>query len=222
MKSKELILKHTSQQVLDDIKELEKELLTTIRVDKITYHLLDVCNNTDLFVKVNSSPVLGRQLKKDLMTVLDIIKNTPPSELIGKDSITVMGYEIPSDTWSIIPQNAKQNDMLVDYTQKGLLVQLTKETITTMIEDQVELMIKNIQKAKKEANLKAYEIVDIYLHLKDNQQFNDIINEDLDNIKERLRSNLFINDIQKNDKIDEFTKIIQKAENQYYCYEIWI
>ena len=222
MKSKELILKHTSQQVLDDIKELEKELITTIRVDKITYQLLDVCNNTDLFVKVNSSPVLGRQLKKDLMTVLEIIKNTPPAELIGKESITVMGYEIPSDTWSIIPQNATHSDILVDYTQKGLLVQLTKETITTMIEDQVELMIKNIQKAKKEANLKAYEIVDIYLNLKDNQQFNDIINEDLDNIKERLRSNLFVNDIRQNDKVDEFTKIIKKDENQYYYYEIWI
>ena len=222
MKSKELILKHTSQQVLDDIKELEKELLTTIRVDKITYQLLEVCNSTDLVVKVNSSPVLGRQLKKDLMTVLNIIKNMSAVELIGKESINVMGYEIPSDTWSIIPQNTTENDMLVDYTQKGLLVQLSKEILTTPIEDQVELMIKNIQKAKKEANLKAYEIVDIYLHLKDNMQFNDIINEDLDNIKERLRSNLFVNDNKQNEKVDEFTRVIQKTDNQYYFYEIWI
>jgi enamine deaminase RidA (YjgF/YER057c/UK114 family) len=183
---------------------------------------LEVCNSTDLVVKVNSSPVLGRQLKKDLMTVLNVIKNMSAVELIGKESINVMGYEIPSDTWSIIPQNTTENDMLVDYTQKGLLVQLSKEILTTPIEDQVELMIKNIQKAKKEANLKAYEIVDIYLHLKDNMQFNDIINEDLDNIKERLRSNLFVNDNKQNEKVDEFTRVIQKTDNQYYFYEIWI
>ena len=230
MKSKELILKHTSQQFLDDVKELEKELLTTVRSYKITYQLLSLENGgdaqsqtNDLIVKINSSPVLGRQLKKDLMPVLDIIKNMSPFDLLGKESIKVMGYDIPAETWSILPYENKDQNLLVDYTSKGLLIQLTKEVITTPIEDVLELMVKGIQKAKKDADLKPYQIADVYITI-DNleSEFYNLFVEEFDNIKDRLRSNLYLNDHNKHKKLDEFTKVIQKLSCEYYSYEIWI
>jgi isoleucyl-tRNA synthetase len=222
MKSKELVLKHASQQFLDDVKELENELLTAVRIDKVNYQLLDNNTQTDLIVKVNSSPNLGRQLKKDLMSVLDIIRQTQPSELIGKESINIMGYDISSDAWSIVPKQEVNNDILIDYTSKGLLVQLTKEVITTPLEDQLELMIKKMQKAKKDANLKPYQIADVYLDIVSDSEFYQLIKEEFDNIKERLRSNLYLNDNNKHTKLDEFTKIIQSIKTDLYSYEIWI
>ena len=222
MKSKELVLKHSSQQFLDDIKELETELLTAIRVDKVVYQLLDNNTQSDLIIKVNSSPTLGRHLKKDLMAVLDILSKTSPNQLIGKDSINIMGYDISSDAWSIIPNQETNNDILIDYTSKGLLGQLTKETITTPLEDQMELMIKKMQKAKKETNLKPYQIADIYLEINIESEFYTLVMEEFDNIQERLRSNLYINDNDKHNKYDEFTKVIQTVKSDLYSYEIWI
>ena len=230
MKSKELILKHPSQEFLDDIKELETELLTAIRVDKITYQILGV---DDLTVKINPNHTIGKTCKRDLMTVLDIIKKTPVSELLdktenknkNKESIIIMGYTIPGDTWIIIPREQDKEEkesILVDYTNQGLLVQLTKEVITTPLEDQMELMIKNMQKAKKEANLKPYQIADIYLEINTDTEFYRLINEEFDNIKERLRSNLYLNQTNKHMKLDEFTKVIQNVKTELYSYEIWI
>jgi isoleucyl-tRNA synthetase len=230
MKSKELILKHPSQEFLDDIKELETELLTAIRVDKITYQILGV---DDLTVKINPNHTIGKTCKRDLMTVLDIIKKTPVSELLdktenknkNKESIIIMGYTIPGDTWIIIPREQDKEEkesILVDYTNQGLLVQLTKEVITTPLEDQMELMIKNMQKAKKEANLKPYQIADIYLEINTETEFYRLINEEFDNIKERLRSNLYLNQTNKHMKLDEFTKVIQNVKTELYSYEIWI
>jgi hypothetical protein len=236
MKSKELILKHPSQQFLDDVKELEKELLTAVRIDKITYQLLEIKHdqkdmkedmnkdmNKDIIIKINSSPELGRQLKKDLMPVLEKIKAMSPFDLLGQTSINIMGYEIPSSTWSIIPSNIDNSNLLVDYTSKGLLIQLTKEVITTPLEDKLELMVKSIQKAKKDAQLKPYQIADVYVDIKDlESEFYNLFVEEFDNIKERLRSNLFLNDIEKHKKIDEFTKVIQQVTEDLYSYEILI
>jgi isoleucyl-tRNA synthetase len=227
MKSKELVLKHTSQQFLDDVKELEKELLTTVRIDKVTYQLLALDKedgqNNDLIVKINSSPVLGRQLKKDLMPVLDTIRKMSPFELLGKDKIQIMGYDIPSETWSILPQENKDQNLLVDYTSKGLLIQLTKEVITTPIEDSLELMIKGIQKAKKDAELKPYQIVDVYVTINNlESEFYNLFVEEFDNIKDRLRSNVYLNDNDKHKKLDEFIKVIQSTTCDQYSYEIWI
>ncbi len=222
MKSKELVLKHSSQEFLDDVKELEKELLTAVRIDKVVYQLLDGNTESELIVKVNSSPVLGRQLKKDFMPVLDILSKTSPAELIGKESVNIMGYDIPSDTWSIVPKQYNNSDILFDYTSKGLLVLLTKEVITTPLEDQMELMIKGMQKAKKDANLKPYQIADVYLDINEGIEYYRLVMEEFDNIKERLRSNLYINEHNKHNKYDEFTKVIQNVKSNLYSYEIWI
>jgi isoleucyl-tRNA synthetase len=226
MKSKELILKHSSQEFLDDIKELESELLTAIRINKITYQLLDLNNQSDLMVKISTNHTIGKTCKRDLMAVLDVIKNKSPFELIGKESINVMGYDIPGDTWVIIPQTEKNtNDYLIDYTSQGLLIQLTKDIITTHLEDQMELMIKNIQKAKKNANLKPFEIVDIYIYIDEKETENDfyeLIKEEFDNITERIRSNLYLNDINVNKRIDEFTQELHRFNGDYYSFTIYI
>lgn len=161
------------------------------------------------------------------MAVLDVIKNKSPFELIGKESINVMGYDIPGDTWIIIPQTEKySNDYLIDYTNQGLLIQLTKDIITTPLEDQMELMIKNIQKAKKNANLKPFEIVDIYINIdekeKENNDFYELIKEEFENITERIRSNMYLNDINANKRIDEFTQELHRFNGDYYSFTIYI
>jgi hypothetical protein len=156
------------------------------------------------------------------MPVLDLLSKTSPAELIGKDSINIMGYDIPSDTWTIVPKQDNNSDILFDYTSKGLLVLLTKEVITTPLEDQMELMIKGMQKAKKDANLKPYQIADVYLDIVPGNDFYELIKEEFDNIKERLRSYLYLNDYNKHKKYDEFTKVIQNVKSDLYSYEIWI
>jgi hypothetical protein len=102
----------------------------------------------------------------------------------------------------------------------GLLVQLTKEIITTPLEDTMELMIKNIQKAKKDAKLKPYEIVTIYLMVNANQnELYDLIEEEYDNIKERLRSNLILTN---NTNLEANHKKISEFMNDYYSFVIYI
>jgi hypothetical protein len=93
-------------------------------------------------------------------------------------------------------------------------IQLSKEIITTPLEDQMELMIKNIQKAKKDANLKPYQIVDVFITIT-NTDLNQIITEEYDNIVERLRSNVHLNHkyISKDISKDIY---ISQYKNDYY------
>ncbi len=210
MKSKEVYLKHQNQQFLYNIKELESELLTAIKVDKIYYQLLDLNNQTDLSIKLNTQ-ILGQVLKRDLMPVLDILKNMQPNEFIGKESIVCKGYTINSDSWTLVPNLIQSSEYLIDYTKQGLLVQLSKEIITTPLEDQMELMIKNIQKAKKDANLKPYQIVDVFINIT-NFELNQIVTEEYDNIVERLRSNVHLNVFDVSSK----EKYISQYKNDYY------
>jgi isoleucyl-tRNA synthetase len=192
MKSKELIIKHSNQSFLDNVKELETELMTTIKVDMITYQLLNLETQNDLMVNFNTQ-VIGKMVKRDMMTVVATLRNMNPLEFVGKNSVVCMGHEIPSSVWSFVPKVDSSDGFLVDYTMSGLLIQLTKEIITTPLEDKMELMIKQIQKAKKDAKLKPYEIVSVYLIVNANQnELIALIEEEFDNIKERLRSNLYL------------------------------
>ena len=217
MKSKELIIKHSDQSFLDNVKELETELMTTIKVDMITYQLLDLETQNDLMVKFNTQ-IIGKLAKRDMMAVMDQLKKMSPFDFLGKTNIICMDYEIPSEVWSFVPKIDSSDIFLVDYTMTGLLVQLTKEIITTPLEDTMELMIKHIQKAKKDAKLKPYEIVDIYLTINSNyQELVALIEEECDNIKERLRSNLHLTD-----NINKYTKEISKFSNEYYSFTISI
>ncbi len=216
MKSKEVYIKHQNQNFLNNVKELESELLTAIKVDKINYQILDLNNQTDLSIKLNTQ-VLGQLLKRDLMPVLDILKTMQPNEFIGKESIICKGYTITSDAWTLIPNLSQASDYLIDYTSNGLLIQLSKEIITTPLEDQMEIMIKNIQKAKKDANLKPYQIVDVFIKTNIenqlNHDFTSLIKEEYDNIVERLRSNVHFN---TDNDFSKYTEYISQFKNDYY------
>jgi isoleucyl-tRNA synthetase len=219
MKSKELIIKHSDQSFLDNVKELETELMTTIKVDMITYQLLNLETQNDLMVNFNTQ-VIGKMVKRDMMAVVTTLRNMNPLEFVGKTSVICMGHEIPSSVWSFVPKMDSSDGFLVDYTISGLLIQLTKEIITTPLEDKMELMIKQIQKAKKDAKLKPYEIVTIYLTVNGNQnELLDLIKEECDNIKERLRSNLNLTD---NTNIETNNKKISEFMNDYYSFTIYI
>jgi isoleucyl-tRNA synthetase len=219
MKSKELIIKHSSQTFLDNVKELETELMTTIKVDKITYQLLNLETQNDLMVNFNTQAI-GKMTKRDMMTVVGLLKKMNPHEFVGKTSVMCMGYEIPSTLWSFVPKADSSEGFLVDYTSSGLLVQLTKEIITTPLEDQMELMIKHIQKAKKDAKLKPYEIVDIYLTINEqHDELKSLIVEEFDNIKERLRSNLYLNEMNSS---NSNSKKISEFSNEYYSFVVYL
>ena len=171
---------------------------------------------SDLIMKFNTQ-IVGRIAKRDMMVVLDKLKSMSPRDFLGKDSIECLGYNIPSETWNLIPHvKSEGNDYLTDYTQHGLLVQLSKEIITTPVEDALELMIKSIQKQKKEANLKVYEIVDIYIDIK-NKELAELVNEECDSIKERLRSNIILTSM-----LSEHLMAITLAvhQHEYYSYII--
>jgi len=84
-------------------------------------------------------------------------------------------------------------------------------------------MIKGIQKAKKDAELKPYQIVDVYVTINNlESEFYNLFVEEFDNIKDRLRSNVYLNDNDKHKKLDEFIKVIQSTTCDQYSYEIWI
>ena len=245
MKSKELILKHPKQEFLNNIKELEKELLTVVKIDKIIYELLNLEEQTDLIVKFNSQN-LGRLVKKDLQKVQDTLNKLPPSHFLDKDYIECYGYKITSDLWNIQPQIIKETkenlNYLTEYTKNGLLVNLSKEILTSQLEDQLDLLIKNIQKAKKEANIKAFQNVKINVYINENDknemnlEFKKLIIEELETIQERLRSpinlmdfnsfnsfnsfNEFLRDC-KEKKIDIKNKIISECQNEYYSFVIF-
>ena len=232
MKSKELILKHPKQEFLNNIKELEKELLTVVKIDKIIYELLNLEEQTDLIVKFNSQN-LGRLVKKDLQKVQDTLNKLPPSHFLDKDYIECCGYKITSDLWNIQPQIIKEKkenqekenlnlNYLTEYTRNGLLVNLSKEILTSYLEDQLDLLIKNIQKAKKEANIKAFQNVKINVYINENEmnlEFKKLVIEELEMIQERLRSP--INLIDFNKELNNEVKIIKDYQNDFYSFIIF-
>ena len=232
MKSKELILKHPKQEFLNNIKELEKELLTVVKIDKIVYELLNLEEQTDLIVKFNSQN-LGRLVKKDLQKVQEILNKLPPSHFLDKDYIECCGYKITSDLWNIQPQIIKEKkenqekenlnlNYLTEYTRNGLLVNLSKEILTSYLEDQLDLLIKNIQKAKKEANIKAFQNVKINVYINENEmnlEFKKLVIEELEMIQERLRSP--INLIDFNKELNNEVKIIKDYQNDFYSFIIF-
>jgi isoleucyl-tRNA synthetase len=192
-KSKVLLLKHMNQEFLDDIKELEKELRSVIKVDQILYQVMDP-SVADLKVSFSAN-LVGKIAKKEWQNVLKILESMDVNEFLGKDEVEVSGFIIDSKVWSILPVcDLGENDMLINYTNNGLLVLLAKETVTTEIENEMELILKNIQKAKKDSKLKTYQKVDVYIQL-EKQDVKDLILEEMESIKERLRSNLYFEGI---------------------------
>jgi len=192
-KSKTLVLKHLDSEFLNDIKELEKELRSVIKVDHIDYQVMDP-SVADLKITFNSS-LVGKIAKKEGHQVLSMLEKMNVMDFLGKDQVEVMGFTINSSVWSILPVcNLDDKDMLVNYTKNGLLVLLTKEVITTPIENEMELILKKIQKAKKDAKLKTYQKVDVYIQL-ENQEIKTLIEDEMESIIERLRSNLYFQEL---------------------------
>jgi isoleucyl-tRNA synthetase len=216
MKSKEVIIKHTDQEYLDNVKELEKELLTVVKVDKIIYQVLNLENDmgTDLSINFNSQ-MLGKLVKKDINLVLEELKKQPIKSFLGKEEINILGYSISSDMWSIVPRIVNSGEYLTQYTENGLYLSLSKDVITTPMEEQMELMIKAIQKAKKEANLKPFQIVDICITII-NQEFKTLILEEQENIANKLRSRVHVNQT----NYIEHSKFICNLSNEYYTIDM--
>jgi len=197
-KSKSLVLKHLDQGFLDDVQVLEKELRSVIKVDQIEYQLMEA-SESDLKVEFNPG-LIGRIAKKDAKAVLTELKKLKVADFVGHQSVQVnVGvnandgqFEIPVEVWRIKPVgDSKDQDDLVNYTDNGLLVILSKEVLTTAVENEMELILKQIQKAKKDSKLKTYQKVDVYLHL-EKEDIKDLITEELEGIKSRLRSNLHL------------------------------
>ena len=83
------------------------------------------------------------------------------------------------------------------------------------MEEQMELMIKAIQKAKKEANLKPFQIVDICITIV-NPEFKTLILEEQENIANKLRSRVHVNQT----NYIEHSKFICNLSNEYYTIDI--
>lgn len=201
-KSKSLILRHLNQEFLDDIKALEKELRSVIKVDKIQYELMKTSEN-DLKIEFNKG-FIGQIAKKDAKNILIQLNKLNIKDFVGRESIQIEKFEISSDVWKIIPVvNSEDHNTLVNYTNNGLLVLLSKEVLTTTQENIMELILKKIQKAKKDLKLKTYQKVDIYLQLEnkpENEGLTELITQELEEIKNRLRSDLHLLQIEKDKK----------------------
>lgn len=192
-KSKLLTIQHLDQSVLDSLEELESELRTVIKVDKIIYRKLCVTKGGDFEIQF-SKGLIGKIAKRDSSKLMVELDKMTVQDFLGKTTIEILGYTLPSDTWTISPVGLTSPDsVIVQYTQSGFLITLDKEIVTTKIENDVELLIKKIQIAKKELKLKAYNRVKIYLCLSQ-EPLHIFVFECLNDIISRLRSDLCLVD----------------------------
>jgi isoleucyl-tRNA synthetase len=188
-KSKTLVLKHLNQEFLNDVKGLEKELRSVIKVDQIEYQVMNA-SVAELSVTFNYG-LVGKIAKKEVQNVLSALNSMNVMDFIGKEEVEVLGFTIDSNVWNILPVcDQGEKEILMNYTRNGLLVLLAKEVVTTETENEIELILKKIQKAKKDSKLKTYQKVDVYLQL-EKEDIKTLIEEEMESIKERLRSNLY-------------------------------
>lgn len=198
LRSSELLIQSGDIQFLDNVKQLEKELRTVVKVSQITYEYLDMDKMTKMDIKFNVREIskLARAKSKD---VLNYLNSLNVSELMNCEDIIYDDVCISSNLWEIIPCVDKLNNIdnkmvSIYYHTSKLLVSLSRETSMTPAEIQLEDLLKEIQKVKKNNGLRPENVVDIYLRIRNNDLLT-LFNNETDYINERLRSKIHLGEL---------------------------
>jgi isoleucyl-tRNA synthetase len=198
LRSNLLVIRSTNSQFLDNVRGLESELRTAIKVNEVNYARLDLSDPNSLTIKFNTGEIskLARAKSK---SVLAELSKVPISDILSNTELVVDGIIIPCSMLSVCPRTgtaaAKETEFTTDYlVVSQTMISLSRDTNMSACEIALEDLLKDIQRAKKSAGLRPENICDIYIqcHL---MGLTDLFLAEQEYVDERLRSRVILNQL---------------------------
>jgi hypothetical protein len=197
LRSNKLVIRAVNPGFLDNVRRLESELQTAIKVSEVSYARLDLSDPNSLNVKFNTGEIskLARAKTKNILAELSRV---PITEILDKTELLVDGISIPSSMWSVCPRIDtidKETEFATDYlVGDQVIVCLSRATNMSLLEIALEDLLKDIQRAKKTAGLRPENMCDIYIrcHL---AGLTDLFLAEQEYVDERLRSRIILNQL---------------------------
>ena len=197
LRSNQLVIRAADSGFLDNVRGLESELRTAIKVSEVSYARLDLSDPNSLTVKFNTGEI-SKLARAKSRTVLAELSRFPITEILGMTELVVDGLSIPSSMWSVCPRidtNSGDTEFAADYlVADQAMICLSKETNMSTAEIALEDLLKDIQRAKKAAGLRPENMCDIYIrcHL---AGLTDLFLAEQEYVDERLRSRVILNQL---------------------------
>ena len=205
LRSNQLVIRAVIPEFLDNVRGLDTELRTAIKVSEVCYARLDLDDLNSLTVKFNISEI-NKLARAKSRGVLAELSQVPITEILGRTELVVDGLSIPSSMWSVCPKtsasvcprketNTNDNEFVSDYlVANRVMISLSRTTYMTPCEIALEDLLKDIQRAKKTAGLRPENICDIYIRCY-LDGLTDLFLAEQEYVDERLRSRIIINQL---------------------------
>ncbi len=212
LRSDKLVIQSDDPQLVENVRGLEAELRTAIKVSDVEYGELSLDMNLEnkeskTFCCTYNMAIIGKLAKDKKDDVMKALHAISVFDKRGKTEITVCGITIPSSAWEIHIEPAiitgqtdgKGNftpaEMKTDYFRtadgKTVLVSLSRATNMSAAELALEDLLKDIQRAKKSAGMRPENIADIFIRVR-TPELAGLFESEQEYIDERLRSRLVL------------------------------
>jgi isoleucyl-tRNA synthetase len=199
LRSDKLVIQSDDLRLVENVRCLEQELRTAIKVSDVEYGDLDPASSNKFEIKFNIAELgkIARNKKQDVLAALTAM---PAEDFIGLTELVVCDIRIPGCVWELRPSilsNEANNagELVTNYFRtadgKTVLVSLSRATSMSDSELALEDLLKDIQKAKKSAGMKPENIADIFIRVR-TTELAELFQSEQEYIDERLRSRVHL------------------------------
>ena len=202
LRSDKLVIQSDDPGLVENIRILEAELRTAIKVSDVVYGELDSATANKFEIKFNTAE-LGKIARAKKTEVLAKLMSLPSEYFIGLTELIVCDIIIPACVWELRPSilsNEANNitntsEMVTNYfrTAGGKTVQVSLSRTTNMSAAELDLedLLKDIQRAKKSAGMKPENIADIFIRVR-TLELAELFQSEQEYVDERLRSRVHL------------------------------
>jgi isoleucyl-tRNA synthetase len=205
LRSNQLVIRAVDSGFLDNVRCLEAEIRTAIKVSNVSYARLDLSDPNSLAVKFNTIEI-NKLSRAKSQTVLAKLSKLTAQDVLGRNELVVNEIIIPCSAWEVYPNVTNgnsleaqtcvpKNEMVSIYrADDRIMVSLSRETSMSAAEIALADLLKDIQRAKKTAGLRPENICDIYIrcHL---TGLTDLFQTEQEYVDERLRCRIHLNQL---------------------------
>ena len=207
LRSNQLVIRAADCVFLDNVRGLEAELRTAIKVSTVSYARLDLDDPNSLLVKFNTGEI-SKLARAKSRTVLAELGKLTARDVLGHSELVINDVIIPSTAWDVYPRTTTTatdtntagaagavDDLVSIYrADDRAMISLSRETNMSAAELALEDLLKDIQRAKKAAGLRPENVCDIYIRCR-LPGLTDLFLSESEYVDERLRSRVILNQL---------------------------
>ena len=242
LRSDKLVIQSDDLRLVENVRGLESELRTAIKVSDVEYGELALDLNLEnkeskTFCCTYNMAIIGKLAKDKKDDVMKALSSISVFDKSKTPEITVCGIPIPSSAWEIhiepaiitgqrdVKGNYVTAEMKADYFRtadgKTVLVSLSKATSMSAAELDLEDLLKDIQRAKKSAGMKPENIADICIWVQ-TPELAELFQSEQEYIDERLRSRVHLGQLPSWTILNTHRHISSGCKSSAWSYDMYL